>query len=97
MHNTSDVIHVPIRVGSHRAARKYAPMVCTCQNQYCAGMYALTRLQEIQILETRPFFNAQVTGEIIVAIITATHPMSAAIVQTPVISSHYPRGFLWPP
>ena len=56
----------------------------------------LTRSQEIQILETRLFFNVQVTAETGAAITTATYQMSAAIVQTPMISSHCPKGLLWP-
>ena len=63
---------------------------------YFVGLYALTCLQEIQIRETRPFFNVQVTAGTGAATTTGTYPMSAAIVQIPMISSHCPRGSLWP-
>ena len=98
MNSTTDGIHVPIKVGSHRAAPRYAPMVCTANidNRCFVGLYALTSSQEIQMPETRPFFNVQVTAETGAATTTGMHPMSAAIVQTPMISSRCPRGFPWP-
>ena len=87
-----DVIHVPIKHGPPLAARRYAPMVGTSNNDI-AGMNALTSQQEILMPETRPSFNVQIMVEIGAAIIIGTHPMSVA--TTLMTSSHCQREHLW--
>ena len=60
------------------------------------GMYALTSIQETQMLETKLSFNVQAKVEIGVVIITATHPTSVVTAPTPTTSSHCPRELRWP-